>query len=764
MTYGWIRYSMAGFAAVAILAATSQIPFAQLSSDLTRKTGDAGEIRDAIAKDSRVRVIVRYNDPAAAADMKADSQTSIDATKAANAAIQSAIIADHFGSADAPRDGTGFPRGIRRFDLTAGFAVNVTQEELNALAADPRITIINFDRQSKPGLVQSIPLQGIQAAHTAGATGNGQIVVILDTGVQQDHEFFNGRVIAAGCWSNSGGQNLSLCPNGQQHQTGLTAANPNIQNCIGSSGQTAGQQLCDHGTHVAGTAGSFNSSPSAGEPTKGTAPNALIFGFQVFTRVAGGCNGTSCITAFDSDQVSALDSVFQSMNSFGNSKIASVNMSIYGGPNVEGTCDDAPHKPGVDRLRAAGVITVIISGNDGERNKTSKPGCISSAFTVSSTTKSDIVSSFSNIGTKVDLFATGGELGGPCNLVGNEQNVRILAPVPDFNGTLATDKYSCKAGTSMAAPHVAGAIAVIRGACPNASVQTIENALKGTGKPIADQRSSGIWTKPRLQLDQAVAAACAAAGGLVNSILPTSRSVRVGSFATAFNTTINAGATGGTSCGLQATAATSVPANFAYQTTNPATNQVTGTANTPVNIPPNGTQTYVFAVNPQAAFPPTDITILAACTNLAPGPRIVGVNTILVSASNTPVPDIVALAASGTPGYVVPPGANATGVFAVASVNVGSAASITVSADTGAATLPVNITLCQTDPATANCTSAIGPTVTTNIAANGTPTFGIFVQATGTVADNPATNRVFVRFKDGGGATRGSTSVAVKTQ
>ena len=49
------------------------------------------------------------------------------------------------------------------------------------------------------------------------------------------------------------------------------------------------------------------------------------------------------------------------------------------------------------------------------------------------------------------------------------------------------------------------------------------------------------------------------------------------------------------------------------------------------------------------------------------------------------------------------------------------------------------------------------------INANATPTFGIFIQGNGNVPFDPAVNRIFVRFKDSGGVTRGSTSVAVRT-
>jgi hypothetical protein len=54
--------------------------------------------------------------------------------------------------------------------------------------------------------------------------------------------------------------------------------------------------------------------------------------------------------------------------------------------------------------------------------------------------------------------------------------------------------------------------------------------------------------------------------------------------------------------------------------------------------------------------------------------------------------------------------------------------------------------------------------VTTFIGGGGTPTFGIFVSGFGNVPFDAAVNRVFIRAKDLGGVTRGSTSVAVRTQ
>ena len=174
---------------------------------------------------------------------------------------------------------------------------------------------------------------------------------------------------------------------------------------------------------------------------------------------------------------------------------------------------------------------------------------------------------------------------------------------------------------------------------------------------------------------------------------------------------------------------------------------------------------YVFAFTPTAPFPPTDVQLSFSCENSNQAAIIPGVNTILLSASATPIPDIVALAATlNNDGIVNIPGNTGTGAFAVATVNLGAGASITASADTGGATLPVNISICQTNPTTGACLSPPASSVTTTINAGATPTFAIFTTGTGSVAFDAAANRIFARFKDSGGVTRGLTSVAVRTQ
>ena len=250
---------------------------------------------------------------------------------------------------------------------------------------------------------------------------------------------------------------------------------------------------------------------------------------------------------------------------------------------------------------------------------------------------------------------------------------------------------------------------------------------------------------------------------VVAAILPSSRSVQVGSPATAFATIINAGQALATGCTISPI--TGIPATLTFQTTDPATNQVIGAPNTGVDIPAGAAQSFIFALTPTGPIDPTDVQLIFECTNANPAPIRPGVNTFLFSASATQVPDIVALAATlNNDGIVNVPGTNGTGVFAVATVNMGAGDAFTVSADTGGASLPVSVFICQTDPQTSVCLSPPDSSVPTTILSNETPTFGVFVAATGDISFFPETNRVFVRFKDSGNATRGSTSVAVRTQ
>ena len=94
---------------------------------------------------------------------------------------------------------------------------------------------------------------------------------------------------------------------------------------------------------------------------------------------------------------------------------------------------------------------------------------------------------------------------------------------------------------------------------------------------------------------------CAALSPPVSAaVLPSARSVGVNTPATAFATILNPNDTVARSCGISLL--TEEDATFAYQTTDPTTNQVVGTPNTPVDIPAGGSQTYVIGVTPTDSF------------------------------------------------------------------------------------------------------------------------------------------------------------------
>ena len=281
MIIGNIRSAIAaGLALFAVVLGAQSGQAQQVSAALASKAPEATTIVTMARTSGYVRVIVHFASPINVRQIRPDPAT-IAAVKTQMAARQNTILTTHFGNAANLRPGQGFDRGVRRFDITPAFAVNVTRAELEALAADPRVVRIQYDRAVPHTLIQSVPLIGMTVAYANGATGQGQAVAILDTGVQSNHEFLTGKVVSEACFSNAngGGGGVSLCPNGLSSQTGVGAANSETAQCINGS-----TELCVHGTHVAGIAAGNNTSQSGGEPPNGVAKNAQIVAVQIFTR------------------------------------------------------------------------------------------------------------------------------------------------------------------------------------------------------------------------------------------------------------------------------------------------------------------------------------------------------------------------------------------------------------------------------------------------------------------------------------------------
>ncbi len=368
-----------------------------------------------------------------------------------------------------------------QFESAPLLAMSVGPEAVRALAGSPAVRSIREDVPQPPTLNDTMPVINGDTVHDLGWTGSDQTVAILDTGIDGDHEFFDGRIVSEACYSNAGGggTGTTLCPNEEEEQIGLGASDATVDECF----DEFGNNICDHGSHVAGIAAGA-ADGVLGAPGDGVAPGADIISIQVFTRfddddACGGDPGDApCVLTYTADQILALERVAELNDDF---DIAAANMSLGGGES-EDHCDGDDRKPIIDDLRAMGIATVIASGNDGFLNSVGAPGCISTAVTVGSTTNTDGVSGFSNRGPLLDLFAPG------------HHSVLSSVIAPDFGG---------KGGTSMAAPHVAGAFAVLQEAYPGADVDTLLGYMETTGVPVTydiDDEGNEQETTPRLDL------------------------------------------------------------------------------------------------------------------------------------------------------------------------------------------------------------------------------------------------------------------------
>lgn len=376
----------------------------------------------------------------------------------------------------------------------------------------------------------------------------------------------------------------------------------------------------------------------------------------------------------------------------------------------------------------------------------------------------------SGVGTGVRNYANGHRV--DCEFI------TVMAYPTGSNGTNAATE--CPAGASRAfgdeqeAPYFSNPELTL---CPNGAACGIAVANGDLISPAMDNQDPAYNARAAREESLDIASFQTEVARVVSSVLPITRAVQNGTPATAFATVINPASSGGTATDCQLRLGGSSAGEFSYQTTT-AANALTGTADTPVDIAAGVAQNFIFSVTSASDFADnqglgqasanneTNLFIEAYCTNRRSAEFVLGLNTLTFTSSTTAVPDIVALATSGDPGRVnVPTTGNMVGVFAVAISNVGAAGTIDVSADTGGQTLAIqDIEVCPTDPNTGACTEARAASTQATVAADGTATFGVFVRGNGQeIANDPARNRVFVRFNEGGEA-RGATSVAVRTQ
>lgn len=271
------------------------------------------------------------------------------------------------------------------------------------MADDPEVAFVEADQEVRLVATQNNATWGIDridqtdlplsTTYTYPAS-NGVHAYVIDTGIRATHNEFSGRM-------------------------------GNGYDAIGDGNGTNDCQ--GHGTHVAGTVGGT---------TWGVAKDVTLHAVRVLNCQGSGTN---------SGVIAGMDWVAQ------NAQFPAVaNMSLGGG--ASSAVDSA-----VQRLTDAGVTTVVAAGNDSSNACNYSPARAPSAITVGSTTSSDSMSSFSNYGSCVDIFAPGSSITSASN--SSNTGSRSLS------------------GTSMASPHVAGAAALYLAQNPNASASSTTSAL-----------------------------------------------------------------------------------------------------------------------------------------------------------------------------------------------------------------------------------------------------------------------------------------------
>ncbi|MGC4879535.1 S8 family peptidase [Micromonospora sp. DT43] len=292
-----------------------------------------------------------------------------------------------------------------------GFEVTVSAKAAARIAADPAVAYVEQNHTvSIAGTQANPPSWGLDridqrnlpldSSYTYPNTASNVHAYIIDTGIRFAHNDFGGRA-TSGYDSVDGGS---------------------ADDCNG------------HGTHVAGTVGGSS---------YGVAKGVQLVGVRVLNCAGSGTNA-GVIAGVDWVTANAI-------------KPAVANMSLGGGANS--SLDTA-----VRNSIASGVTYGLAAGNDNGANAcNTSPARTTEAITVGSTTSSDARSSFSNIGTCLDIFAPGSSITSAW-----------------YTSNTATNTIS---GTSMATPHVVGAAALVASANPSWTPAQVRNQLVANATP-----------------------------------------------------------------------------------------------------------------------------------------------------------------------------------------------------------------------------------------------------------------------------------------
>jgi subtilisin family serine protease len=347
-----------------------------------------------------------------------------------------------------------------------GLAVLLPRDQLGRLGSVPGVAEVWPSLTYRPLLDRSPRLIGADQLWGAPAfttAGNGIKIGIIDDGIDQSHPFFD----PAG---------YAMPPGFPKGDAAFTTAKVIAARAFSPPTNTwryaklpFDPSQSEHATHVAGiAAGDYSPDAISGRgPFSGIAPNAYLGNYKVLTVPTEnfGLNGNAPEIA------AGIEAAVQD-------GMDVINLSL-GEPEIEPTRDLVV--AAINAAADAGVVPAVAAGNDFAdfgRGSLSSPGSAEKAITAAAVTKQLVLAGFSGSGPtpislelKPDVTAPG---------------VEITSSVPKREGTWAS--FS---GTSMAAPHVAGAAALLRQRHPDWTVAHIKSALVLTGKPVVVVAGAG---------------------------------------------------------------------------------------------------------------------------------------------------------------------------------------------------------------------------------------------------------------------------------
>ncbi len=344
--------------------------------------------------------------------------------------------------------------------ILKGFAGNISDAEVEKIKKDPRVEFVSEDRVVNAlGIFESED-QGEHPQSNAKSTSKNTVQILSQTtptGIK--------RVNATTSTNKGAGVVVAVI------DTGIYASHPDLSGAILNSGvscisRTTSNDDNGHGTHVSGTiAGRDNTIGVVG-----VAPQVKLIPVKVLDRNGSG-TWSSVICGIDWVTANALKY---------NIKVA--NMSLGGGGTSDNNCgntnNDALHKA-ICRSRDAGVTYVVAAGNDGANAANSVPASYDDAvITVSALADSDGLKGGLGAATPYgpdDTFATFSSFGNV---------VDIGAPGVNIYSTWKGGGYATLSGTSMATPHVTGAVALYLNTHPGSTWTQIRDGLKAIGEGV----------------------------------------------------------------------------------------------------------------------------------------------------------------------------------------------------------------------------------------------------------------------------------------